>query len=156
MQSGTPLTLYDASAGSIYGTSSNARAQMCSGAAYASILTSGSIKQRLGGNSGGPGYINAGAFCAPPTGGIYGNGTGFGNSGVGIVLGPGQNNWDISLIKETRIKEAQSIQFRTEFYNVFNHPQFANPVTTLGPTLGQITATTVNPRIIQFGLKYSF
>jgi hypothetical protein len=129
---------------------------MCSGATYASIVTSGSVKQRLGGNSGGPGYLAASAFCAPPTGGIYGNGTGFGNSGVGIVLGPGQNNWDITLMKETKVTEAQSIQFRTEFYNAFNHPQFANPVTTLGATFGQITATTVNPRIIQFGLKYSF
>jgi hypothetical protein len=130
---------------------------MCPGATYDSILTAGSVKERLGGNSGGPGYINAGAFCAPPTGGIYGDGTGFGNSGVGIVRGPGQFNWDLTLIKETKIREGHSIQFRTEFYNAFNHPQFGNPNTGIrSATFGQIGGTSVNPRIIQFGLKYSF
>jgi hypothetical protein len=79
---------------------------------------------------------------------------------VGIVKGPGQFNWDISLVKDTRISESQTFQFRTEFYNAFNHTQFANPSTAnpLDPTstFGQITATSVNPRIIQFGFKYIF
>ena len=83
-------------------------------------------------------------------------GTDFGNSGVGVVLGPGQFNWDITLMKLFKITEAQTVQFRAEFYNAFNHPQFANPNTTVGPTLGYITATSVNPRVIQFALKYSF
>jgi hypothetical protein len=155
-QTGTPITITDSTAGTIYG-STGARAQMCSGATHDSIKTSGRIQDRLGGNSGGPGYINKNAFCAAPTGGIYGNGTGWGNSGVGILSGPGQFNWDITLIKETRIREGHSIQFRTEFYNAFNHPQFANPVSQRSSaTFGNITATSVNPRIIQFGLKYGF
>ncbi len=156
-QDGFPMTIMDSTAGSIYGTSSNARAQLCPGATYDSIKTSGGIEGRLGGNSGGPGYFNKSAFCAAPTGGIYGNGTGFGNSGVGIIQGPGQFNWDVTLIKETKIREGHSLQFRTEFYNAFNHPQFANPSTSkTSVAFGQITATSVNPRIIQFGLKYSF
>jgi len=111
----------------------------------------------LGGASGGPGYFNAGAFCALPNGGIYGNGTGWGNSGIGIARGPGQFNWDISLIKDTMIREGHRFQFRTEFYNAFNTPQFANPVTVRSDaSFGQITATSVNPRIIQFGFKYLF
>jgi hypothetical protein len=54
-----------------------------------------------------------------------GDGTGFGNSGMGIILGPGQFNF--SVLKNTRLFENQSLQFRAEFFNIFNHPQFDNP-----------------------------
>jgi hypothetical protein len=157
IQGGLPMTFTDSRGGSIYGMSGS-RAQLCSGATHSSIMTSGNIYSRLGGTtSGGPGYFNASAFCAPPTGGIYGDGTGFGNSGIGIAYGPGQNNWDISLIKDTKIREGHSIQFRAEFYNAFNKTQFGSPDTgVMSTTFGQILGTTVNPRIIQFGLKYSF
>lgn len=163
VQDGTPLTIMDPSAGTIYGTTTASTAQMASGATYSSIPTSGSITQRLGGNSQGPGYINASAFTTAPTGGIFGNGTGYGDSGVGILEGPGQFNWDLTLVKTTRITERQSIIFRAEFFNVFNHAQFNNPLgnstpgeVTMGPTFGEITSTSVNPRILQFALKYMF
>ncbi len=156
IQSGLPITFTDSSAGSIYGAGGG-RAQMSEGATYDSILTSGEVRDRLGGESGGSGFFNRDAFSDPPTGGIYGNGTGYGNSGVGVVLGPGQFNWDISLIKNTEIKEGHTFQFRTEFYNAFNSPQFGNPDAGLrNATFGQITGTSVNPRIIQFGFKYIF
>jgi hypothetical protein len=156
VQDGTPLTITDPNAGTIYGTTTASTAQLASGATYGSILSSGSISQRLGGNSLGTGYFNTSAFTSAPTGGIYGNGTGFGNSGVGVVLGPGQFNWDISIVKTTRITERQALIFRTEFFNAFNHAQFSAPVLTLGGTFGEITSTSVNPRILQFGLKYMF
>jgi len=156
VQDGTPMTITDPSAGTIYGTTAGSTAQLCPGQTYNSILSSGNITQRLGGNSGGSGYFTPGAFCAAPTGGIYGNGTGFGDSGVGVVLGPGQFNWDITIVKTTRLTERQTLIFRTEFFNTFNHAQFENPVVTVGATLGEITATSVNPRIMQFGLKYMF
>ncbi|MBN2242052.1 MAG: carboxypeptidase regulatory-like domain-containing protein [Acidobacteria bacterium] len=156
IQSGLPLTFTDSSAGSIYGASGG-RAQLCSSATRDDIMTSGDIRNRLGGASGGSGYFNADAFCAAPTGGIYGNGTGWGNTGVGILLGPGQHNWDISFIKNTPIREGHNFQFRTEFYNALNMPQFGNPNTGIrSSTFGQINGTSVNPRIIQFGLKYIF
>jgi hypothetical protein len=156
IQSGLPITFTDSSAGSIFGAGGG-RAQMCEGATYDSILTSGDVRDRLGGLSGGSGFFNRDAFCDPPTGGIYSNGTGYGSSGRGIVLGPGQFNWDISLIKNTTIREGHTFQFRTEFYNAFNTPQFGNPVAAVqDSTFGQITGTTVNPRIIQFGFKYLF
>ena len=168
VQSGTPMTIADPSAGTIYGTAGSGfagfgRAQMCPGMTYADIATPGGIEQRLGGASGGPGYFNKSAFCAPPA---IGNGTDYGNSGTGIILGPGQFNWDVSILKTTRIRENHSIQFRTEFYNAFNHPQFTNPNYGPGATyalpnvrsgaFGNITSTSVNPRVIQFALKYSF
>jgi len=145
-QDGNPLTLTDATAGSIYGIP-NARAELCPGVP---IKTGGSIQSHLSD------YLNPNALCAPPTGGIYGNGTGFGDSGVGLVLGPGQFNWDIALIKQTKISEGQSLLFRAEFYNAFNHTQFANPATAKGGNYGSITSTSVNPRLIQFALKYMF
>jgi hypothetical protein len=49
------------------------------------------------------------------------------------------------------------IQFRAEFFNLFNRPQFAAPNTTLvSPVFGGVTATVGNPRLVQFGLKFLF
>jgi hypothetical protein len=164
-QSGTPLTITDTAGGTAYGTGSAgttqggvSRAQMCSGVSYGQIATSGDLKSRLGGNSGGDSYINKSAFCAPIVIGSDGTATDFGNSGVGILRGPGQNNWDLSLTKLTRIREKQSLQFRAEFFNAFNHAQFANPgvARNAAPTFGVITSTATNPRLIQFALKFLF
>jgi hypothetical protein len=88
-------------------------------------------------------------------------GTGWGNAPVGIITGPGQWNWDMSLQKNTKITEWGTLQFRAEFYNIWNHPQFSNPISTAysgtpGSTFGQIQSTSVEPRIIQFGLKFLF
>ena len=149
VQDGNPLTINDATAGTIYGIP-NARAELCPG--NIPVKNSGSIQSQIKNNEG---YLNTAAFCAPPTGGIYGDGTGFGNSRVGMVLGPGQFNWDIALIKATKITEGQMLLFRTEFYNAFNHAQFANPNTSRGSGF-PITSTSVTPRLVQFGLKYIF
>jgi hypothetical protein len=167
VQSGSPMTITDQNGGTVYGlgTFDVARAQMCPGMSYANIATSGDVKQRLGGVSGGPGFFNASAFCSPPAApnsqAAFPGGplpTLFGNTGLGIIRGPGQFNWDISIIKDTRIGERQDLQFRTEFFNTFNHAQFANPAAAVSTpsTFGWITATTVNPRVIQFALKYAF
>jgi hypothetical protein len=157
IQDGTPMTVTDTRNGTIYGVGANGvqRAGMCPGATYQSAQTSGGVESRLGGISGGPGYFNASSFCEAPA---IGNGTDWGNAGVGIITGPGQFNFDTSLIKDTRIFENHSIQFRAEFFNLFNHPQFGNPATAVSTptTFGQITTTTVNPRIMQFALKYTF
>ncbi len=68
--------------------------------------------------------------------------------------GPGQANTDFSLIKDTRIGERYNIQFRSEFFNFLNRPQFGQPNTTAGSiTFGQITSQVNLPRQIQFGLK---
>jgi hypothetical protein len=159
IQDGTPLTITDSRAGSIYGLTGGQNvtetAQMAPGATYGSAFTSGGVESRLGGPSGGPGYFNASAFAPPP---VIGNGTGYGNSGLGIILGPGNVNFDASLIKNTAITERQNLQFRAEFFNIFNHPQFSNPSLAYSSpaTFGEITTSSVNPRIIQLALKYIF
>jgi hypothetical protein len=117
------------------------------------------VEARLGGSVlGGPGWFNKAAFGTTP---VIGNGTGYGNSGIGIILGPGQFNWDMSLVKDTKVgglREDATLQFRTEFFNTFNHAQFNNPsvVDVSKSTLGNIVTTSVSPRVIQFALKYSF
>jgi len=56
------------------------------------------------------------------------------------------------------IREDGTLVFRTELFNVFNHPQFSNPavVDVSKANFGQISSTSVNPRLIQFALKYQF
>ena len=86
-----------------------------------------------------------------------GAGTGFGNSAIGSIMGPGQHNWDISLIKNTKITEALNLQFRAEFYNVWNHAQFNPPVNNFADTtFGQVQNSSVPPRIMQLALKFLF
>jgi hypothetical protein len=125
----------------------------------ANVASPGGVEARLGGSVlGGPGWFNKAAFGTTP---VVGNGTGYGDSGIGIILGPGQFNWDMSLVKDTKVgglREDATLQFRTEFFNTFNHAQFNNPavVDVSKSTLGNIVTTSVSPRVIQFALKYSF
>ncbi|HVS80713.1 MAG TPA: TonB-dependent receptor [Pyrinomonadaceae bacterium] len=71
--------------------------------------------------------------------------------------GPGRTNLDLAIGKVTPIfRERVTMEFRAEFFNIFNHAEFANPSTNISSNLfGQIT-TTFDPRIIQFGLKLNF
>jgi hypothetical protein len=85
-----------------------------------------------------------------------------------ILSGPWYNNYNFSIQKETKITERQSIQFRADFFNIFNHPSFwpgADSTTAdqnvNNPTFGKITsqfysADGVGPRVVQFGLYYRF
>jgi hypothetical protein len=147
IQSGMPMTITDSMGGTIYGSPGDSRAQFCNGMGAADVATAGDVKDRL------DGYFNVAVFCAPPA---IGDGTGYGNSGHGIIRRPGQANWDLSLSKSITIREAK-LELRTEFFNAFNHAQFSNPDTNKSnPNFGRITSTSVNPRLIQFGLKYAF
>jgi Carboxypeptidase regulatory-like domain/TonB-dependent Receptor Plug Domain len=127
--------------------------------------TGSNLSRVLSGLNGGNGWINKAAYTAAPCiGGTVqgdcagsGGATGFGDSGIGAIMGPGQDNWDISIIKNTKITEGTSLQFRAEFYNVWNHPQFNPPVNdTADATFGQIQSSSVPPRIMQFALKFLF
>jgi hypothetical protein len=90
-----------------------------------------------------------------------------GNSGRNVLIGPGTSNLDLSVFKNNyikRISENFNVQFRVEFFNVLNRPNFAVPVTpdntdifdsTGAPTgvAGLLTSTTTTAREIQFALK---
>lgn len=84
----------------------------------------------------------------------------YGDSGRNSVRGPGINNFDLSLFKTFKLKERGQLEFRTEFFNAFNHTQFlisGNSSTAIGfrGFFGQVTQAR-DPRIIQFALKLSF
>jgi hypothetical protein len=68
------------------------------------------------------------------------------------------NNWDLSLLKQTAIREGYNVQFRAELLNAFNHPSgWAPPNTTpTSSAFGQVTGSYALPRIIQLGLKFVF
>jgi len=184
-QNGEPFTVIDSNGGTIYFgagglafcTGCNIRAELapantgrCNALGVCNsigVATGGSDTARVrSGLAGGNGWINHAAYVSTPCiGGTVqgacaasGGGTGFGNSGVGAITGPGQNNWDLAILKNTRITERLNTQFRAEFYNIWNHAQFNPPANNFGSvsTLGEITSSSVPPRVIQFALKLMF
>lgn len=81
----------------------------------------------------------------------------YGNGGRNILRGPGRWNVDYSLFKEFAVRERARLQFRAEFFNLFNHTQFDLPNPSIGnPNAGRITATVGTPRDIQFSLRLQF
>lgn len=81
----------------------------------------------------------------------------YGNSGRNIITGPGIMSWDLSMIKNFRFTESNSLEFRAEFFNLPNHPIFSPPGTTLRTsTYGVIGGTKIDSRQLQFGLKLHF
>lgn len=80
----------------------------------------------------------------------------YGNTGEGVIRGPGLVNWDLSLFKNTRIAESMNLQFRFEMFNAFNHVNLNNPSLDTGdPRFGRITGASTG-REIQLGLKLIF
>jgi hypothetical protein len=81
----------------------------------------------------------------------------FGNMPHSLCCGPPISNTDIALVKHTPIGERWSSEFRAEFYNAWNHTQFANPDGNFSDsTFGQIQRTREDPRVIQLALKFLF
>jgi len=79
----------------------------------------------------------------------------FGNSNRRFFHGPGINNWDFSLHKNTLITERTNLEFRAEFFNVFNHAQFSGVTGDILGNFGAVTSARA-PRIGQLALKISF
>jgi hypothetical protein len=167
-QSGQKLTLVDTNNLSAFAPGETDRVQLAPTCSNSNVATSGNVTSRL------QNYVNLSCFTLPPFVGDDGLATGFGNSGNGIVNGPDQRNFDISIIKKVVLTESKSVEFRTEFFNAFNTPSFAagpltlnvgtatvNPSTGMpifapNPTGAQITSTSVAPRVLQFALKLYF
>jgi hypothetical protein len=82
----------------------------------------------------------------------------FGNAAKGLGTGPAFRNLDLSIGKEFRLSETNYFEFRAEFFNIFNHPNFGPPGSNIDApaTFGTITRTINDPRNIQLGLKYFF
>jgi hypothetical protein len=81
----------------------------------------------------------------------------FGNAGRNVLLGPGLNNVDIALLKNISVRPTQMLQFRAEFFNALNHPNFKLPESFIDnpATFGRILSAEP-ARQIQFGIKYLF
>jgi Carboxypeptidase regulatory-like domain/TonB dependent receptor len=82
----------------------------------------------------------------------------FGNTGRNLIYGPGQKNVDFSIVKFLPFTERFRGEFRTEFFNIFNFVNFANPGNNIlvPATFGRITSTSSGPRVIQFAFKLNF
>ncbi len=140
LQSGIPF--------SIYGSNSAfaaTQANLAPGRTVASAIKSGDVKDRL------TAYFDTSAFVSPTA---YGD---FGQLGRNIIVGPKQIDTDLSIMKNIPVTESQRVEFRAEFFNLFNNVNWANPINIQSSAnFGQIAATTTGPRVIQFALKYNF
>jgi hypothetical protein len=153
IQSGSALTIAETNPTNVFGISQD-RAQLSGMCLKNQLVKGGAVESKL--NS----YFNASCFTTPPVVGADGIGTSFGNSATGIVDGPGQANLDLALAKSVFFNwphEKSSLQFRAEFYNALNHPQFGNPDSNFtSPTFGVISNTSVNARVAQLALRFTF
>lgn len=153
LQSGHPLTAVAANPTNIYGIPYD-RPDYTSNCA---VNPAHSVESTINST-----YFNTSCFMNPTVISPDGVGTGFGNAPIGNIKGPGEVEFDFAILKNIPIsfpKEGSRIEFRTEFFNLFNHPIFNDPSTAFGAgtTFGQITGPTlVGPRVIQFALEYKF
>lgn len=157
IQSGRRLNLTFADPNNVFGIGTGALntdpAQIASGCTAGELVTPGSVQSKLSN------YFKKSCFTTPPVIGDDGKATTFGNAGPGIVGGPDQVNFDFALVKRTALgsDRTRNLEFRAEFFNIFNHTQFANPDAAFNHrTFGVIQATSVAPRIIQLALKLNF
>jgi hypothetical protein len=179
--SGLPIDIVDTGAGSFYGLSggNNPLARP--------NHTPGTTRSAATSNIPAGYFFNPFAFARPTvladqpipssngTATAGATGTDFGNVGRNELRGPRQANVDFSIIRRFLITESKNLEFRAEFFNLFNHVNFANPISNLNaipssggsidPNTGQIInpgdfgriiSTSNNPRFIQFALKLNF
>jgi hypothetical protein len=149
------LAVTNTNANNLFGISGQEEdfAELAPSCNLSQVNTSGTVQSKL------TNYINQSCFIGPPVISADG-GTTFGNTKSGIIHGPAQNNTDLALIKNIPLPqpyEKSTIQFRLEAFNVFNHPQFADPVNAFdSASFGQVLNTSVAPRILQLALKLVF
>ena len=94
-------------------------------------------------------WFNTEAFVSP-------DGYEFGNAGRGLIRNDGRINFDLSLSKNFRFSERKYLQFRGDFFNAFNHPDFNRPNSSLGNSgYGTISGATAG-RTIQLGIRFNF
>jgi hypothetical protein len=95
-------------------------------------------------------WFNPAAFSVPSP-------YNWGNVGPNTLFGPSTTEVDISVVKAFRFGEQRHLDFRSEFFNIPNHPQFSPPNASIGtPGVGTISSTARPSRQIQFALRYVF
>lgn len=154
LQTGTPYTVTANNDGLVDGN--NPVYANCIGDPYTGATTNHNSYTTTGF------MINPAAFSQPGPGQ-------FGTCAPYQFHGPGIQMWDLSLFKQFKFTERYQLQFRTEFFNAFNHPNFSNPSAdisslgsfgkvsnTLAPILGTDSGGPGDPREIQFALKLYF
>jgi Carboxypeptidase regulatory-like domain/TonB dependent receptor len=167
IQSGTPFSIIDSAAGSVFegaGYTTTLTGSLAPGGSISKGYTGGGIGNELAN-----GYLNAANFsrapylyfpsgvCTDPTGNTCV--TLFGDLGRNNYRGPYQQNWDFSLQKNFSLTERFGLRFTTDFFNIWNHANFANPAVTDvegGSSFGRIISTVGTPRLIQFSLRLTF
>jgi Carboxypeptidase regulatory-like domain len=103
-------------------------------------------------------WINAACFTAPGqiVDGVNVGGE-LGNAARVPVVGPDFVNTDFSVIKDFLLHREMGLNFRAEFFNLFNHPEFGMPINDINADgFGAVNSTVNNPRLIQLALKLSF
>jgi hypothetical protein len=160
LQSGAPFTIYDPAGGTAYALAStpSSTATFSPGYGCASAPSHGSPEARLAN------WVNPAAYQPDPlatlSDGTSSDATVYGNTPRNCIIGPPQKNVDLTVGKTFKLGERQDLRFRTDFFNLFNHPSFAIPsatsVSATGGGAAPITSTVGTPRLIQFSLKYSF
>jgi outer membrane receptor protein involved in Fe transport len=146
VQSGTPLSVTNATSGQGLGGADSSP----TAALYSNVVAGANLVNPGANDSKVNNYINKAAWSKAPTGTV-------GNSGRNMLRGPGQGNLDFSVFREFPIRERLNLEFRSEFFNISNHPNFGNPNTSMdSASFGQISTTLTNARIIQFAMKMMF
>ena len=112
---------------------------------------------------GAPQWINPACFPAPQpqvfnSSGVLVQPGELGNAARVPVVGPDFVNTDFSLVKQFALpRKEMGLNFRAEFFNLFNHPQFGMPVNDINASgFGAVNSTVNNPRLVQLALKLSF
>jgi hypothetical protein len=140
VHSGLPITVYDSGGQSLQATRSLERPnRLCNG--------------RISGAGVDDAWVDISCFARAPAGQ-------FGDSGVGILYGPGYWNWDLGLSKNIYLTSARYLTVRIEAFNVLNHPNFAIQAGSANiadpTTFGRIQNTFSAPRIVELVLKFTY
>jgi hypothetical protein len=173
--SGLPIDIVDTGAGSFYGLSGGSAALArpnLVGDPFANVPAGYYFNPLAFARP----VVAAGAVIPSSLGGATAGaiGTDIGNVSRNLLRGPGQNNFDVSLLKRFRITESKSFEFRAEFFNLLNQVNYANPISDLNAVpaaafnadgtikpgqagrFGQIISASNNPRLMQFAFKFNF
>lgn len=167
-QSGLPFSITDANSGGAFGGGTGTGLLICrplseqitslptctpgTVTTVQQLLSTGRIQDRLA-HYLNPNFVSGAAIVPNGAAGA----TGYGDTPRNAFRGPFQQNWDFSIIKRFTLRESHEFLFRTDIFNLWNHPVFGNPsavALSTPSTFGEIRTTVVPARLIQFGLVY--